>query len=225
MLFAAVFVEQIGVPLPALPWLFAAGALIGAGRMNWLVALGRRRGRLNVGRFNLVLSWTPLRQPCFGSPLPHLTGAGFMRPTDAECFHALRNTRRRGGEIHSWVEHAGAAPGGKRRLQPPSISFLRWQSGSLLYVGSFVAVGVLFSRQLEAIIAALASLGTGALSCVRRLCCHFTSVTSTFKGIACCANCGWRELPWMNCTKNRRRVKTRDSRFAVRSPHWRRTLR
>jgi len=35
--------------------------------------------------------------------------------------------------------------------------------GSLLYVGGFILVGVLFSRQLEAIIAALASLGTGAL--------------------------------------------------------------
>ena len=40
VLFAAVFVEQIGVPLPAAPWLFAAGALIGAGKMNWFVALG-----------------------------------------------------------------------------------------------------------------------------------------------------------------------------------------
>jgi rhodanese-related sulfurtransferase len=35
--------------------------------------------------------------------------------------------------------------------------------GSLLYVGGFMLVGVLFSRQLEAILAAFASLGTGAL--------------------------------------------------------------
>ena len=39
VLFGAVFVEQIGVPLPAALWLFAAGALIGAGKMSWLVAL------------------------------------------------------------------------------------------------------------------------------------------------------------------------------------------
>src|SRR5216117_3154483 len=40
VLFAAVFVEQIGIPLPAAPWLLAAGALSGAGKMNWAVALG-----------------------------------------------------------------------------------------------------------------------------------------------------------------------------------------
>src|SRR5437867_2515379 len=39
VLFAAVFIEQIGVPLPAAPWLLAAGALAGTGKMNWVVAL------------------------------------------------------------------------------------------------------------------------------------------------------------------------------------------
>src|SRR6187399_332481 len=39
VLFAAVFVEQMGVPLPAAPWLLAAGALAVAGKMNWFVAL------------------------------------------------------------------------------------------------------------------------------------------------------------------------------------------
>ena len=39
VLFAAVFIEQIGVPLPAAPWLMAAGAMAGTGKMNWFVAL------------------------------------------------------------------------------------------------------------------------------------------------------------------------------------------
>jgi CheY-like chemotaxis protein len=39
VLFAAVFVEQLGVPLPAAPWLLAAGALCGGGQLNWVVAL------------------------------------------------------------------------------------------------------------------------------------------------------------------------------------------
>ena len=39
VLFAAVFVEQIGVPLPAAPWLLAAGALAGTGKINWFTAL------------------------------------------------------------------------------------------------------------------------------------------------------------------------------------------
>ena len=39
VLFAAVFVEQLGVPLPAAPWLLAAGALAGTGKINWFTAL------------------------------------------------------------------------------------------------------------------------------------------------------------------------------------------
>src|SRR3989454_6856264 len=39
VLFAAVFVEQMGVPLPAAPWLLAAGALAGTGKINWFTAL------------------------------------------------------------------------------------------------------------------------------------------------------------------------------------------
>src|SRR2546430_15376790 len=40
VLFAAVFVEQMGIPLPAAPWLLAAGALAATGEINWFVALG-----------------------------------------------------------------------------------------------------------------------------------------------------------------------------------------
>src|SRR5881628_2349064 len=40
VLFAAVFVEQMGVPLPAAPWLLAAGALGATGKLNWFIALG-----------------------------------------------------------------------------------------------------------------------------------------------------------------------------------------
>src|SRR2546428_11025513 len=39
VLFAAVFVEQLGVPLPAAPWLLAGGALAATGKINWVVAL------------------------------------------------------------------------------------------------------------------------------------------------------------------------------------------
>src|SRR5581483_12297456 len=44
VLFLAVFVEQMGVPLPASPWLLAAGALIGAGKMHGAPALAAAVG-------------------------------------------------------------------------------------------------------------------------------------------------------------------------------------
>ena len=34
LIFAVVFVEQMGLPLPAPPWLLAAGALSAVGRFN-----------------------------------------------------------------------------------------------------------------------------------------------------------------------------------------------
>src|SRR5688500_12305317 len=38
VLFVAVFIEQFGVPLPATPWLLAAGALAATGKMSGVVA-------------------------------------------------------------------------------------------------------------------------------------------------------------------------------------------
>ena len=38
VLFAAVLVEQLGIPLPATPWLVASGAFAATGQLNWVVA-------------------------------------------------------------------------------------------------------------------------------------------------------------------------------------------
>jgi hypothetical protein len=165
----AVFVEQIGVPLPAVPWLFAAGALIGGIRQNELVCgAGRRHGRLVAGRFDLVLFGALITATvcwvcCAASPWSRTRASAGRRM----CSRATE-CEARGGEIHSRFEHAGAAAGGQFRHQRPSISFLRWL-GSLLYVGSFLLVGVSFSHQLEQIMAAFASLGSGALGLVAGL--------------------------------------------------------
>src|SRR5215470_3008705 len=40
VVFGAVFVEQMGLPLPSLPWLLAAGALSAAGKFNVVLGLG-----------------------------------------------------------------------------------------------------------------------------------------------------------------------------------------
>ena len=39
VLFIGVFIEQVGLPIPAAPLLLAAGALVAAGKMNWAVAI------------------------------------------------------------------------------------------------------------------------------------------------------------------------------------------
>src|SRR5258707_10257481 len=40
VLFAIVFVEQAGLPLPSAPWLLAAGALSASGKLNLGLAVG-----------------------------------------------------------------------------------------------------------------------------------------------------------------------------------------
>jgi len=39
VLLAWVFAEQAGLPIPSIPLLLAAGALAGAGKLNFLIAL------------------------------------------------------------------------------------------------------------------------------------------------------------------------------------------
>ena len=162
VLFAAVFVEQLGIPLPAVPWLFAAGALIGSGQMNWLVALGPAI----VGSLLADMIWFYLGRH-YGNRVLGLLCRISLEPDT--CVRRTENVFTRYGI--QGVVVAKFIPG-LSTLAPPLAGnsgfsiprFLFYDGiGSLLYVGSFMLVGVLFSRQLEAILAAFASLGTGAL--------------------------------------------------------------
>ena len=208
VLFAAVFVEQIGVPLPALLWLFAAGALVGTGQMHWYVAVGASALGSVARRFDLVLSRAPLRQSCAGPALPHLLGAGYVRAPDPGYFLALRN--REGLVVAKFIP-------GLNTLAPPLagnsgfglVRFLFYDgAGSLLYVGTLIVVGIVFSHQLEQIIAALASLGNGALAAGRRVGCALHRLQVCTRGNVYCANCAWRELRLTNCIKNRKRARS-----------------
>src|SRR6266581_8814480 len=75
VLFAIVFVEQAGLPLPSAPWLLAAGALSASGKLNAALAIAMsaaacviadsiwfyvgRRGGKRVLRFFCRLSLAP----------------------------------------------------------------------------------------------------------------------------------------------------------------------
>lgn len=162
---AAVFVEQVGAPLPAAPWLFAAGALVGAGKMNGMVALG-------AAAFGSLLAdtvWFYLGR-YYGSRLLGLLCRISLTPDS--CVRRTQNVFTRYGM--RGVVAAKFIPG-LSTLAPPLAGssgvgaprFLLFDGmGSLLYVGCFLLVGVLFSRQLEQIMAALASLGSNALGLV-----------------------------------------------------------
>jgi membrane protein DedA with SNARE-associated domain len=165
VLFATVFIEQLGIPLPAVPWLFAAGALIGAGKMNWFVVLWSSM----VGSLLADVIWFYLGR-YYGQRVLGLLCRISLEPDT--CVRRTQGLFARYGI--QGVVAAKFVPG-LGTLAPPLAGnsgfslprFLFYDGlGSLLYVGSLVLVGVLFSRQLEAIIAALGSLGAGALAVV-----------------------------------------------------------
>src|SRR6266550_3202822 len=165
VLFAVVFIEQMGVPLPATPWLLAAGALAGAGKMNWVVGLG-------AAAFGSVVAdfiWFYLGRH-YGNRLLNLLGRISLEPDS--CVRRTQDVFTRYGM--RGVVAAKFIPG-LSTLAPPLAGnsgvgaprfFFFDGLGSLLYVGCFIVLGVLFSHQLEQVIVALASLGRSALGLV-----------------------------------------------------------
>jgi membrane protein DedA with SNARE-associated domain/rhodanese-related sulfurtransferase len=165
VLIAAVFVEQMGAPLPAAPWLFAAGALVGAGKMNGFVALGAAA----CGSLLADILWFYLGR-IYGNRLLGLLCRISLTPDT--CVRRTQDVFKRYGM--RGIVGAKFIPG-LSTLAPPLAGssgvsihrFLFFDSmGSVLYVGSFLMVGVLFSRQLEQIVNAFSSLGSSALALV-----------------------------------------------------------
>ncbi len=163
VIFLVVFVEQMGVPLPAAPWLLAAGALAGAGKMHGVSALA-------AGTFGSLLAdviWFYLGRHYGNRVLKLVCRISLERDS---CVRRTQDIFTRYGM--RGVIAAKFIPG-LSTLAPPMAGssgigvgrfffFDGW--GSLLYVACFVLGGVLFSHQLEQVLSALANLGHGALA-------------------------------------------------------------
>src|ERR1041385_7495201 len=165
VLFLAVFVEQMGVPLPAAPWLLAAGALAGAGKMNGVSALVAAA----VGSLLGDAIWFYLGRHYGNRVLKLICRISLERDS---CVRRTQDVFTRYGM--RGVVAAKFIPGlstlatplaGSSGISAPRFFFFDG-AGSLLYGGGFILVGILFSHQLEQVIDALAGLGGGALAVV-----------------------------------------------------------
>jgi membrane protein DedA with SNARE-associated domain/rhodanese-related sulfurtransferase len=163
VLFAAAFIEQIGIPLPTAPWLLAAGALAAAGKMNLLVALNAAA----LGSLLGDLIWFYLGRN-YGNRV-----LGFLCRISLEPDSCVRRTNRlftRYGMPGIVV--AKFIPG-LSTLAPPLAGnsgvstrrFLFFDGlSSFIYEGCFIFAGVLFSRQLDQVFTAINGLGRSTFS-------------------------------------------------------------
>jgi membrane protein DedA with SNARE-associated domain/rhodanese-related sulfurtransferase len=158
VLFAAVFAEQIGLPLPAVPFLIAAGTLVGTGQLALGMAvgaavvaallgdqvwfeLGRRRGRR-------VLNWL-----CRISLEPT---SCVSRTEDFFARHGVRSL-----VVAKFVPGLSTiAPPLAGIVGLPLPQYLLYNGlGTVLWVGSGIGLGYVFSDQLEQALSLIAYLG------------------------------------------------------------------
>lgn len=163
VVFAFVLVEQIGLPVPAVPMLLAAGAFAGQGRISLSLAivtavcaavagdlfwytLGRRNGRS-------VLGWV-----CRISLEPD------------SCVRRTQDSfQNYGAGLLLFAKFvpglSTAAPSLAAIVKMPLLKFVAWDlGGSIVWAGSFVGIGYLFRTQLEDVALIVGRLGAGILT-------------------------------------------------------------
>lgn len=168
LVFAAVFVEQMGLPLPALPWLLAAGALSAAGKFN--LALG-----LLVSVIACLLAdafWFYLGR-YRGNQVLGLLCRISLEPDS--CVRRTQNVFTKYGLPGVLV--AKFVPG-MSTVAPPVAGMSKVGAGrflfvdglgSALYAGCLLGFGYFFNRQIDQILAAVGRIGGSALSLLATL--------------------------------------------------------
>lgn len=160
VLFAVVLAEQSGLPLPSAPFLLAAGALGGLGRMNLLAALtlaviasllgdslwfslGRRRGS-SILRFLCKIALEP--DSCVRQ-----TGTVYSRYGAGSLLFA---------KFVPGLSTVAPPIAGMFKLAPWKFAILD-AAGSALWAGAFIAIGWWFRTQLEVLAFYLERFGSG----------------------------------------------------------------
>jgi membrane protein DedA with SNARE-associated domain/rhodanese-related sulfurtransferase len=172
LLFGAVFVDQMGVPIPALPWLLAAGAFSASARFSLAAAVS-----LTVMACLIADAiWFYLGR-ARGSQVLGLLCRISLEPDS--CVRRTQNLFTRYGL--KGVLLAKFVPG-LSTVAPPLAGmsgqgafsfFLVDGIGALLYALAFTFLGYCFSNQIQDIEEALASIGGSALALLGVLICVY----------------------------------------------------
>src|SRR5215510_448723 len=165
LVFGAVFLEQMGLPLPASPWLLAAGSLSAIGKFGLTSGLGVAV----IACLAADSFWFYLGR-YRGNQVLNLLCRISLEPDS--CVRRTQNVFTKYGLRGVLV--AKFLPG-MSTVAPPlagmsGISVGRFlfvdALGSLLYGSCFLGLGYFFSNQIEHIVAAVTRFGGGALSLI-----------------------------------------------------------
>lgn len=162
VLFAWVFAEQLGLPLPAVPLLLAAGALAGAGRLSLALVLGLPV----VAAITSDVLWYELGRRRGVKVLQFLCRIS-LEPDS--CVRRTESTFERHGARSLLI--AKFIPG-LSTAAPPLAGVFRMRLsrfllfdtlGALLWAGVFAGLGYVFSDQLERVADRAITLGSWLL--------------------------------------------------------------
>jgi membrane protein DedA with SNARE-associated domain len=161
LVFGVVFVEQLGLPLPSLPWLLAAGALSAAGKFNFLLGLGTTL----VACLAADAIWFYLGK-YRGSQM-----LGMISRISLKLHSCLRRTQNLFAKYTLIGVLISKFLPGMSTVAPPLAGmcglsaarfFLADGAGSMLYAGCSLGVGYLFSHQIRQIWQGITKIGGGA---------------------------------------------------------------
>ena len=161
MLFVTAFAEQSGVPIPAMPWLLAAGAMAAGGRMSLLAALCCAAG----GALSADLLWFyaghrgKSRVHRLFPDLPAVSQKIAQQPKTYVVFRALQFLT-----AAKFLPFGNVVPLRAGALEPGPLRFLVLDAlCSVLYAGTYLFCGFWFHDQLERLAAWIQGLGVLAL--------------------------------------------------------------
>lgn len=161
VLFVWVLAEQLGLPLPAIPILLAAGALAGKGELDWTVIIALS----TVAALISDLTWYELGRRRGGSLLHTLCRIS-LEPDS--CVRRTENVFARHGARTLLVAKflpglSTAAPPMAGMFGMSLTRFLVFDGfGTLLWAGGWTGLGYIFSNQLERAVSYAAGFGAAA---------------------------------------------------------------
>jgi len=196
LLLGWVFAEQVGLPVPSMPLLLAAGALAGTGRLSFFASLfyvmlaavaadfmwyqlGRRKG-IKILQLLCKISLEP--DSCVRR---------------AEAFFQSRGPARFCWPSFSWSEHRRATACGHLSHACAAFPPLFDALGSLLWAGTFLGLGYIFSGEIERLAEYLASLGGWLLVLILGVLAAYITYKLS-PASAFCATCASHASPWTN---------------------------